>query len=239
MDTHKGVREGPLDMSSVRSRALGLLIIGAVLYWAAVALAMHVLEPEFSPIRAPMSAYVLGAYGAWMTTTYVALSAALLSVGIGLATALPATALTRIGLSLFLLATTGALIAGLFPMDFPGPPRTSSGRLHALGGVLTFPAWVLGVFLFSLSVRRDHRWGRDSGSLLALSATSIGVFLFSILSLIVLGFAGYAQRLLVVVLFIWMIIIALHMIRRPAEISAQGAQPNRPLQPTNGAGGHS
>jgi 4-hydroxybenzoate polyprenyltransferase len=111
--------------------------------------------------------------------------------------------------------------------------------LHALGGALTFPAWVLGVFLFSLSVRRDHRWRRGSGSLLALSAISIVGFLFSILSLIVLGFAGYAQRLLVAVLFIWMIVMALYMIRRPHDISAQGVQPNRPLQPPSGAGGHS
>jgi hypothetical protein len=78
-------------MPIVGRRALGLGVIGSVLYWSAVAIMMHVLEPEFSPIRTPMSAYVLGAYGVWMTTTYVMLSAALVCVGYGLATTLAPT----------------------------------------------------------------------------------------------------------------------------------------------------
>jgi hypothetical membrane protein len=114
---------------------------------------MHVLEPEFSPVRTPMSAYPLGAYGGWMTTTYVMLSAALLCVGYGLATTLAPTRLKRSALSILLIAAVAALLAGIFPMDFPGPPHTSSSRLHALSGALTFPTWVLGVFLFSLSAR--------------------------------------------------------------------------------------
>jgi hypothetical membrane protein len=202
------------DMSRVGSRALGLLVIGAVLYWASVALTMHILEPEFSPVRAPMSAYVLGAHGAWMTTTYPVLCVALLSAGLGLATKLPATRQTRTAFVFFLVAAAGALLAGIFPMDFPGPPRTASGRLHALGGALTFPAWVLGAFLFSLTVRRQ-RWRRGSLSLVALSAGSIGIFVISILSLIVLGYAGYAQRLLVALLFVWMTLVAVRLIRVP------------------------
>ena len=203
-------------MTRVSSRAWGLLVIGAVLYWASVVLMMHVLEPEFSPIRAPMSAYVLGAYGAWMTTTYPALSVALLSVGLGLATTLPRTPQTRTAFVVFLVAAAGALVAGLFPMDFPGPPQTASGRLHALGGALTFPTWVVGAFLFSLSARR-HRWRGGSGSLLALSVGSIGMLIVSILSLRVLGFAGCAQRLLVALLFVWMIVVARYLIRLPRE----------------------
>ena len=121
-------------MNIVGSRPLGLIVIGAVLYWSAVILTMHVLEPEFSTIRAPMSAYVLGAYGPWMTTTYFALCAALLGVGHGLVRTLPPTRLTRIAFSVFLISASSVLLAGLFPMDFPGPPRTSSGRLHATGG---------------------------------------------------------------------------------------------------------
>lgn len=204
-------------MSLISNRATGLIVVVATTYWWAVFLAMHILEPEFSPIRAPGSAYVLGAYGGWMTTTYFALCAALLSVGLGLATMLPATALTRAAVSACFIAGAGAVLAGLFPMDFPGPPRTASGRLHVLGGALTFPAWVLGTFLFSLSVRRDRYWRRVSRALLAFSAGSIGVFLLGVLSLLVLGFAGYAQRLLTALLFGWMILVGVQLIRLPRE----------------------
>ena len=161
-------------MNIVSSRALGLIVIGAVAYWSAVVLTMHVLEPEFSPIRAPMSAYVLGAYGPWMTTTYLAWCAALLGVGHGLARTLPHTRLTRIAFSVLLIAAAGVLLAGLFPMDFPGPPRTSSGRLHAVGGSFAFLTMALGAFLFSLSFRRDGYWRRVSVPTLALSAGIIG-----------------------------------------------------------------
>jgi hypothetical protein len=71
---------------------------------------------------------------------------------------------TYVALAVFLVAAIGALIAGYFPMDFPGPPRTASGRLHALGGALTFPSWVLGTLFFSLSVGRHHSWGKRACS---------------------------------------------------------------------------
>jgi hypothetical protein len=46
------------------NRATGVIILVAASCWV-VFLAMHVLEPEFNPLKAPGSAYVLGAYGAW------------------------------------------------------------------------------------------------------------------------------------------------------------------------------
>ena len=216
------------------NRTMGLIVVVAAIWFWAVFLAVQVLDPEFSPIRAPGSAYVLGRYGAWMTTTYFALSAALLSTAFGLATNLPASALTRVGWAAFLIAGLGAILAGLFPMDFPGPPQTVSGRMHALGGALTFPPWVLGTLLFSLNIRRDPRWGRRSGTLVALSVMSIVMLAVLFLSVLLLGFGGYAQRLLIGVLFAWMIVVALHLIRSLAEDG--GSQPNRPLQPTSGAG---
>ena len=97
-------------------------------------------------------------------------------------------------------------------MDFPPPPRTVSGRLHVLGGVLTFLPWVIGTLLFSLSIRRDHRWGRRSGTLFALSVLSIGMIAVLPVS-IRFDFAGAAQRLLLTLLFAWLIVVALQLMR--------------------------
>ena len=216
------------------SRAAALIIFVSALWFWAVFLSMHVLEPEFSPLRAPGSAYVLGAYGGWMTTTYFALSAALLGAGFGVAANVPRSAVTRIACAAFVIAAVGAVLAGLFPMDFPGPPRTMSGRLHLLGGAFTFPAWVLGTLLFSLSIRRDRRWARRSGMLFALAVVCIGTLAVLLLSVGLLGFGGYAQRLLIGLLFAWMIVAALHLVRSSAEDG--GSQPNGPLQPMSGAG---
>ncbi len=202
-----------LEINIVGSRALGLIVIGAVLYWLSVAVAMHFLEAEFNPVRAPMSAYVLGAYGPWMTTTYFAWCAALLGVGHGLVRTLPRTRLTKAAFPLFLIAAAAVFVAGFFPMDFPPPLRTLSGRLHATGGSFGFPTMALGAFLFSLSFRRDAYWRTVSVPAVGLSAGIIAVLVLAIFSLLVLGFAGYAQRLFFALFIAWMIVIGLYLFR--------------------------
>ena len=152
-------------------------------FWA-VFLSMHVLEPEFSPLRAPGSAYVLGAYGAWMTTTYSALIAALLSAAFGVAVNVSRSAVTRIACAAFVLAGVGAVLAGLFPMDFPG---------------------------------RDRRWARRSRTLSALAIACIGTLAMLVLSVALLGFGGYAQRVLIGLLFAWMVTVGSHLVRSSTE----------------------
>jgi hypothetical protein len=72
--------------------------------------------------------------------------------------------------------------------------------------MLTFPSWVLGTLVFSVRLRRDQRTGSPSGALLALSAAGVGTFVVMLLSIRVLGFAGYAQRVLLALLFAWTIV---------------------------------
>jgi len=203
------------------SRATGVMVVVAATYWWAVFLSMHILEPEYSPLRAPGSAYVLGAHGTWMTTTYFVLAAALLSSRFGLTTNLATTVSTRMAGLAFLIAVAGVVLAGIFPMDFPPPPRTSSGRLHALGGVLTFVPWVTGTSLFSLSMRRDQRWARPSGPLFAISLLSIGVAAVLPLS-IRLDVAGGVQRALLTLLFTWLIVVAVHLMYARLEGNKSG-----------------
>jgi hypothetical membrane protein len=200
-------------MSMLSNRALGLLVVASVLYYILVVFAMHVLEPEFSPIRAPMSAYVLGAYGPFMTTTYFVLCGGLLGVAYGLVTTLRRTRFTSVAFAFVLVAAAGVFLAGIFPMDFPPPLRTSSGRLHALGGLLAFPGMTVGLSLFSLSFRRDGYWRGVSGVLLVLAAGMIAAFVLMASSILVLGYGGYAQRLFIAVLFSWMIVAGIHLTR--------------------------
>ena len=68
----------------VISRAFGWIIVACAAYWWVVFVGMHVLEPEFDPVRAPGSAYVLGKYAGWMSTTYFTMAAMLVSAGLGL-----------------------------------------------------------------------------------------------------------------------------------------------------------
>jgi hypothetical protein len=196
----------------VSSSTLGLIVIASVIYYVLAVFAMHLLQPEISPLRVPMSVYVLGANGYLMTSTYFVLCTGLLGVGFGLIKALPRTRLIKIAFAVALIACTGVLVAGIFPLDWPPPPRTSSGRLHALGGMLAFSGMAFAPCLFSLNFRRDQYWRKVSVVALALSAGIIAafiLFMFAIRS----DFGGFAQRLFFAVLFSWMIVVGLHLTR--------------------------
>lgn len=199
-------------MSMVSSRTLGLMVIASVVYYVLAVLALHVVQPQVSPLRVPMSAYVLGAYGSVMTSTYFVLCVGLLGVGFGLMKALPRTRLMKIAFAAALIACAGVFVAGIFPLDWPPPPRTSSGRLHALGGMLAFYAMALAPALFSLNFRSDGYWRRVSLVALTLSAGIIAVFILFVFA-IRAGFGGVAQRLFLALLFSWMIVVGLHLTR--------------------------
>jgi hypothetical protein len=188
------------------------MVIASVVYYVLAVFAMHLLQPEVSPLRVPMSAYVLGAYGPVMTSTYFVLCVGLLGVGFGLIKALPRTRLVKIAFAAALIASAGVLVAGIFPLDWPPPPRTSSGRLHALGGMLAFSGMALTPCLFSLNFRSDGYWRKVSVVSLILSSGIIAgfiLFLFAIRA----GFGGVAQRLFLALLFSWMIVVGLHLTR--------------------------
>ena len=114
---------------------------------------------------------------------------------------------------LFGVAAGGALVAGVFPMDYPGPPTTKSGKLHQLGGVLTFIPCLIAMLCFSLSARRDHTWRWLKKPLVVLSLAGFAAFGLVILSNSMLGYMGFAQRILMTVLLAWLGAISIGLIR--------------------------
>jgi hypothetical protein len=199
-------------MSLISGRTFGVLTIASVVYYVVAALAMHLLQPELDPLMTPMSVYVLGAYGPVMTTTFFVLCAGLLGVGFGLIQTLPRTRLIKIAFALTIVGATGVFIAGLFPNDWPPPPRSVSGILHVLGGQLLIPAMTVAPGLFSLNFRSDGYWRKVSVVALALSAGVIAALMFG-LTQIGGGSIGLAQRLFFASLFAWMILVGLHLTR--------------------------
>jgi hypothetical protein len=183
-----------------------LMVVGAVLYWLGVIVAMHVLEPEFSPIRVPMSAYVSGAYGGWMTSSFFALAIALFAAALGLVTALRRNLLTWAAFLFFFIAALGVALGGLFPGVIHRP---SSLHLHAIGSVLAFPSMTIGTFLFSVSLCFDRR--RISIATLILATGMLIIHLLRFTRPIP-DTAGLMQRIFFLLFVPWLILIGLHLI---------------------------
>ncbi len=216
-------------MRLVSTRVLGMAVIASVVYNLLLILAMHVLKPEFNPLRAPMSAYVLGAYGGWMTTSYFAMCIGLLALNYGLVTTLPPARSTRTGVWLFMIAAMAIIVAGLFPMDYPPPPRTAAGIIHALAGLTGFPTMTAGIFLFSLGFRRNPDWENLSFPALSLAIGIIAAFVVGMISILLLGFGGYAQRLFMVLFYGWEILVGVRLIRlRASTRSLSSVKMTRP-----------
>ena len=219
-------------MTMLSCRTAGRLILAVALYVASVYTAMHVVEPEFDPIRTPMSIYVLGPHGAWMTTTYFALCAAWIGIAYGFAQTLTRTRLTAIAFFLLVIALVGALIAGVFPMDplttgqpadalaseWGGGTMTFAGRMHAGGAPIAFPAIALTPLLFSLAFRSAPRWRTVFVPALALASGVLVALALAIVSLRVFGFAGYVQRVFFLLLLSWMIVVGRQLTRFPTVI---------------------
>ena len=170
---------------------------------------MHFVEPEFDPLKVPMSAYVGGAYGGWMTTTFFALAMALVATTFGIFAAAPRAVLSWAGAFLLITAAFGVVIAGIFPGIIAG---SSSVHWHAVGSRLAFPGMTLGSFLFSIGFCFDPNWRRISAASLALTSAVLVVHLLWFFG-VVPSFAGLMQRLFFALFVPWIVLVGLHLVR--------------------------
>jgi hypothetical protein len=184
-------------------------VLGAIFYWLVVVLLMHVLEPEFSPLTVPMSAYVGGAYGGWMTTSFFALAIALVTTAFGILRISSRNVLAWAGCLLFIVAAVGVMLAGIFP----GIIRSrSSVHWHVVGSLFAFPGMAFGSFLFSFGFFFDRNWRRISVATLTLSG---GVVLLLALSFsaVTADFGGLVQRLFFALLMPWLVVVGIQLMR--------------------------
>ena len=170
---------------------------------------MHVLEPGFSPIHVPMSAYVVGAYGGLMTTTFFALATALIATAFGICTTARANVVSWIGFLLFIVAAFGVVLAGIFPGIISGVP---SLYWHGVGSRFAFPGMALGGLLFSLSFFSNPCRQRIAVPALTLS---VGVVLAFLLwpSPITAGVDGLVQRIFFALMIPWFVLVGMHLMR--------------------------
>jgi len=196
-------------MSTVYHRLFGLVVVAAALYWLAVVTVMHFLEPEFSPLKVPMSAYVGGAYGGWMTTSFFALATALVATAFGVLRTLGRNVLACAGFLLFIVAAFGVVLAGIFPGIITGP---SAAHWHGVGSRFAFPGMAFGSLLLSFGFSSDPDWQRISVAALTLSG---GVVFFLALSFspVTADLGGLVQRIFFAFLISWLALVGIHLMR--------------------------
>ena len=195
-------------------------IIGPV-WFITLVIVQGILQPDYSHIAMPISALAAWPAG-WMQNLNFFVSATLTAAfAIGVHNAIRPTRFGLAGIGLLIASCVGLVVVGLFPwINVNGVPTETPP--HVVGAVLTFSGASTGLMILSRRIAADPQWRSLSGYVLATGIVML------ILFIIVGGFSieegtpfhrwvGLLQRILVVVWFTCMMVIARRALRVTRE----------------------
>jgi len=211
-----------------------LLACGAIgsLLFIVVFLIEGATRVNYSPLRQPISSLSIGDFGWTQRTNFIITGFLLLAFALGLRRALQPSRGTVWGPILIGFVGIGLIGAGIFIADPfngypPGTPlvptvRSIHGVLHDFFGIPVFVGLPSACFVFSRHFARlDERgWAVYSvltgfAMLVAFVLTSMGLNQIPGLA----DFAGGFQRLLLIIGFTWITLLAVHALRTPVRDS--------------------
>jgi Protein of unknown function (DUF998) len=198
--------------SKARAERVGLNIVASyvtvfsVAYYVLAIALLHVLRTDYDPGYRYLSEYVVGRYGALMTSTFFVLSVGSLSLSFGLWRSVSSKVRFLPGQLLWLTWACAVFLAGIYPGDLQGLPQTRTGQIHNQMGMIAFPSATLALPLLSLPLRWEERWRSVWRATVVLSLTVVVCFLMlDRLGEIRLG--GLDQRVFLAGTLAWMLII--------------------------------
>ncbi len=193
---------------SAPAARVAIAAAGAVLLLLA---GLHVLSPEFDPSWRVVSEYANGRYG-WVLSLMFA-SWALSSWALAVTVRSQVNAIGgKIGLGLLIAAGVGEAMASVFDINHP---------LHNLAGMIGVPSLPIAAVLISVRLGRTPAWSAAKNLLLWTANLTWASLILMVAALIVrIRLVGWANRLLVVVYCVWVVIVArqaLQLRRRPSR----------------------
>ncbi|HMK91812.1 MAG TPA: DUF998 domain-containing protein [Thermoleophilia bacterium] len=185
---------------------------GSVLYFIGDLAVQHVLRPSYDPVRAFVSAFVVGRYGSLQVVAFIALAIGLLCLAVGLRRALPTSMWLRAGVTLLLICAAATTVAAIFVTDLPGAAATASGIVHGVAGDIGYLALVGAMIATSLHFAGDQRWRRLFGWCAGLALLSVVMLAAMFLTLDTI-IAGLTQRLFGLSTFAWVLLVSIALLQ--------------------------
>jgi hypothetical protein len=152
---------------------------------------------------------------------FIPAGAMIVLFGVSLTQLLPKGILTRTGSVLILLFGIGMVVVGFFSCD-PGCPREGSmeNNLHDQISGPAFMCGILGILILGISFRRLHFW-REFWLYSVVSALiSVGFLLGLISSLEAYSYTGLWQRLLLLTIFLWIVMVGLKLFKSSMDMES-------------------
>lgn len=193
-------------------RATGLSIAAIIILSTAflAVLALHFVQTDLDPVRDVMSGYANGPFGNLMTFAFYALGIGTIVLAVRLQRSTDRT-WAPITISIALgFGGMALILAGVFEVERPGVPDTLNEIVHSNGAIAGFVLIVLAMVLFPYVCYRDERWESFLFPSLIFAIVAVAAAAFSPVAPST-TIAGVAQRVLAVVVFGWVLLVAIWM----------------------------
>jgi hypothetical protein len=190
------------------SRALACFALATIVLFTLVCGAVQFLRPDLDPLRAPLSFYLTGDYGALVRAVYDALAAGLVAFGGAAYRASNPSRRSAAPLLLFVVAGFALVpvaVTELLATD-GGAHAPFARYLHGVAAETTFVCVTVAMLLQSLWWRRDAAFveGRVARIVLAFAAFAM----LWVNALLRIGPAGLMQKVLIALILAWLALAA-------------------------------
>ncbi len=201
-------------VGSAGPRRLATAALAGVSVFALVGVAVQFLRPDLDWRHAPMSFYLLGAYGLWLQAAYCVLGGALLLLAAGYYRALQPQARSAAPGLLFAMAAAGLCVTAIADSNLPQREPTLQGWLHGVAAQTAFLCVTTAMLLQSWRLRADPRWrSRFARAFLLAIAAFAAVW---VLALWREAPRGLAQKAVIALIVGWLALAAAWLRSRTA-----------------------
>jgi hypothetical protein len=208
MDTTRAPRH---DAAHVRG--LGVLALGGIGIFIATAIVVQCLRHDLRWQDAPLSFYLLDAWGHWLQAAYVALAVALVALAAGYYLALPGDHRSAAPALLFGVAAISLCVTALAHSNLPARTPTLEGFVHGVAAQAAFLCVTVAMLLQSCWLRALPRWRSRFPAAFALALACFAAIWVDALWH---GLPrGLEQRLVIALILAWLLLAA-NRLRRAA-----------------------
>jgi hypothetical membrane protein len=202
------------------SRILGSVVVLGIATVVALYVLLHVLRPDYNPIRHFLSEYAVGRFGVLMTANFLLQALISLVLVIGLFRDVRHSGSLLAGCAFLMVAAVTLTLAGVFPTDLSvpagDPPRsiTRAGMVHQSAGVISFLSRIVAFLFLAHAYRSDKRWQALAPAAHRVAVAFLVLFVTFVL-VVRWDLGGVAQRGVVAVGLLWMFLSGLQLRRLP------------------------
>jgi len=202
------------------SRFCGSCVVAGTLLVLILMAALHLLRPDYNPLRNFMSEYLVGPFGFLGTATAYVLAATLLMLLAGLRLSVRPSGFLTASCVLLGVMVVSACVCAVFPIDVLPPDGrlpifTRAAIIHIVSSALLFVSLIALLLILPSAYKRDGIWRSSSHVTLLLGFLTLASFVGFFLAPFYLR--GLAQRATGLPVLVWLLLTGLRLRQATSE----------------------